>query len=193
MNRETRTKAVNPVLSPGLIPAWVDGRLSPMDKLEVHRRGLRHPAISVFVMRGRDVLMQQRAAVKYHTPGLWTNTCCTHPHWGEAPLDCAQRRLREELGIAGLVLRHAGQVEYRANVTGGLIEHELVEVFLAETDGNLTLHPDPAEVMSLRWQSVEVLQSEIAARPQDFTPWLVIYLEKHATMIFGQSGRPPRD
>ena len=85
------------------IPAWRDGALVAMDKLAVHRLGLRHPAGSVFVLRGGDVLLQRRAAGKYHTPGLWANTCCTHPHWGEAAADCAARRLREELGIAGLL------------------------------------------------------------------------------------------
>ncbi|MFN4172512.1 MAG: isopentenyl-diphosphate delta-isomerase, partial [Pseudorhodobacter sp.] len=66
-----------------LIPAWLDGDLRPLDKLDVHRRGLRHLAVSVFVLSAGKVLIQQRAAGKYHTPNLWANTCCTHPHWGE--------------------------------------------------------------------------------------------------------------
>ena len=78
-----------------LVPAWVDDRLTPVEKLDVHRRGLRHMAVSVFVMRVDHVLLQKRAAEKYHTPGLWANTCCSHPRWGEAPLDCGNRRLRE--------------------------------------------------------------------------------------------------
>ena len=69
---------------PDLIPAWINGTLTPTDKLEVHRRGLRHKAVSVFVLSGDHVLIQQRALTKYHTPGLWANTCCTHPHWDEA-------------------------------------------------------------------------------------------------------------
>ena len=75
---------------------------NPVGKLEVHQRGLRHMAVSVFVLDGHAVLIQQRAAGKYHTPGLWANTCCTHPRWGEEPAACAVRRLREELGITGL-------------------------------------------------------------------------------------------
>ena len=82
------------------IPAWIDGQLQPVDKIEAHERGLRHKAVSVFVMHGGALLLQRRALGKYHTPGLWANTCCTHPHWGEATVDCAVRRLREELGIA---------------------------------------------------------------------------------------------
>ena len=85
-----------------LIPAWVDGRLQPLAKLEVHQRGLRHKAVSVFVIEGPRVLIQKRAAGKYHTPGLWANTCCTHPRWEEEAATCAVRRLREELGISGL-------------------------------------------------------------------------------------------
>ena len=76
-----------------MIPAWVDGRLVPVEKLEVHRRGLRHKAVSVFVMRGDTLLIQQRALEKYHTPGLWANTCCTHPHWNEEPAICAVRSI----------------------------------------------------------------------------------------------------
>ena len=64
-----------------MIPAWVDGDLTPVEKLEAHQLGLKHRAISVFLMRGSEVLLQRRAMVKYHTPGLWANTCCTHPNW----------------------------------------------------------------------------------------------------------------
>ena len=69
---------------------------------------------------------------KYHTPGLWANTCCTHPNWDEAPLDCAHRRLQEELGITDAHLTYRDTVEYRADVGGGLIEHEVVDIFLGE-------------------------------------------------------------
>ena len=72
-----------------MIPAWVDGTLTPVEKIETHVRGLRHKAVSVFIVQGGDILLQQRAMDKYHTPGLWANTCCTHPHWGEAAADCA--------------------------------------------------------------------------------------------------------
>ncbi len=100
-----------------MIAAWVDGALRPVEKLEVHRRGLRHKAVSVFVMRGGETLIQRRALGKYHTPGLWANACCTHPYWGETAVDCALRRLREELGLVGLVPRHRDRVEYRADVS----------------------------------------------------------------------------
>lgn len=167
------------------IPAWVDGRLVAVDKLEVHRRGLRHPAVSVFVIDGDRVLLQRRALGKYHTPGLWANSCCTHPRWGETAPACAARRLREELGIGGLALGHRGRVEYRAAVGGGLVEHEEVDIFLAEAGPGLCPAPDPAEVMALRWATLPALAAGIAAAPDRFTPWLRIYLARHATAIFG--------
>jgi isopentenyl-diphosphate Delta-isomerase len=173
------------------IPAWdADGVLRPLGKLAVHRQGLRHPAVSVFVLRGGEILIQERAAGKYHTPGLWANTCCTHPNWDEAAGDCATRRLWEELGISGLDLRHVGQVEYRADVPGKgetLTEHEVVEVFVGEAGWPLELELDPTEVAHVRWVGLDALRAEIAEHPQAFTPWLRIYLERHAAMIFGQS------
>jgi isopentenyl-diphosphate delta-isomerase len=168
-----------------LIPAWIDGRLQPVDKLEAHRRGLRHPAVSVFVLAGRRVLIQQRALTKYHTPGLWANTCCTHPHWAEDPATCALRRLRQELGITGLSVALAGQVEYRADVGGGLTEHEVVEVFTAEAPVTLPLAPDPAEVAATRWVDLYDLAAETRRWPERFTPWLRIYLSDHLDRIFG--------
>ena len=168
-----------------MIPAWVDGTLQPVEKLAAHQRGLRHKAVSVFVLRGEDILIQQRALGKYHTPGLWANTCCTHPDWGEGAEPCATRRLEEELGITGLPLKHRGQVEYRADVGGGLIEHELVEVFVAQAGNDMPLRPNPDEVMATRWVSHRDLTEQIAQEPAKFTPWLRIYLASHADMIFG--------
>ena len=166
-----------------LIPAWVDGRLTPVEKLDAHRRGLRHLAVSVFVLRGDEILIQRRALGKYHTPGLWANTCCTHPEWTEPAADCAARRLDEELGITDLALDHRGQVEYRAEVGNGLIEHEVVEVFLGHASPDLILTPNPDEVMDTRWITQGALAREIAADPARFTPWLRIYLAEHADMI----------
>lgn len=168
-----------------LIPAWVHGTLTPVDKLEVHRKGLRHKAVSVFVLRGRDVLLQRRALGKYHTPGLWTNTCCTHPHWEEEPAVCAIRRLEEELGITGVVPEHRHRLEYRADVGGGLTEHEVVDVYVAEAGANLTVHANPDEVMDTRWVDCHDLMAEVLRHPERFTPWLRIYLSDHADVIFG--------
>ena len=170
--------------NPDMIPAWVDGELKPVEKLDVHKRGLRHKAVSVFVTRGKDVLIQRRALSKYHTPGLWANTCCTHPLWDEDPAVCAVRRLNEELGITGLVPAYKGHIEYRADVGNGLVEHEEVEVFLAEVHGPLALAPNPDEVMDTRWVSIYDLAAEANRWPERFTPWLRIYLADHMDAIF---------
>ena len=167
-----------------MIPTWKDGLLQPVEKLAAHQMGLRHKAVSVFVMAGTKVLIQQRALGKYHTPGKWANTCCTHPEWGEQNVVCAVRRLDEELGITGLVPDHRGQVEYRADVGDGLIEHEVVEVFVCDTTEDLALALNPDEVMATRWIEMADLRREVGANPAAFTPWLAIYLEKHSGMIF---------
>lgn len=168
-----------------LIPAWEDGTLRPVNKLDVHRRGLRHPAVSVFVVVRNEVLLQRRAAGKYHTPGLWANTCCTHPHWGEDPMICAARRLDEELGITGLTLSHRERVEYRADVGVGLTEHEVVDIYLAEPDERPAVTANPDEVMETRWITLADLRAEVHAEPHRFTPWLKIYLDSHEDRIFG--------
>ena len=167
-----------------MIPAFLDGKLVPVEKLEVHQRGLRHLAISVFVMRGADLLLQRRAAGKYHTPGLWTNTCCTHPHWGEDPVACAQRRLREELGISGLQPRLRDTIEYRADVGNGLTEHELVDILLADAPEGLAVTPNPDEVGAVRWIGLHELDSELQRWPERFTPWMRIYMAQHRAQIF---------
>jgi isopentenyl-diphosphate Delta-isomerase len=168
------------------IPAWVDGALAPVDKLAVHRRGLRHPALSVFVMDGERTLIQRRALTKYHTPGLWANAVCTHPHWDEDMAVAAARRLREELGISGLSLVPRDSVEYRAEVGNGLVEHEVVSLFTAEAEAEtLAVVPVPEEVMDVRWVALDALRDEVAADPAAFTPWLRIYLADHGGQIFG--------
>lgn len=166
-----------------LIPAWVDDVLQPVEKLEVHQRGLRHPAVSVFVVAQDRLLIQQRALEKYHTPGLWANTCCTHPLWDEAPDDCAARRLDEELGMRGLVLEHRGQVEYRATVGQDMIEHEVVDLYLARCETEPEVVPNPAEVRAVEWVKAESLRTAMDAEPDDFTPWLQIYLQDHADKV----------
>jgi isopentenyl-diphosphate delta-isomerase len=167
-----------------MIPAWVDGTLTPVEKLEAHVKGLRHKAISVFVMDGDHLLIQKRAAGKYHTPGLWANTCCTHPEWNESGMDCAQRRLKEELGITGLTLDQRETLEYRAPVGGGMIEHEVVEVFVANAP-DVTWDLNPDEVEAVRWVHTDALTADIVRNPDQFTAWLRIYMTEHKERIFG--------
>lgn len=167
-----------------LIPTWRDGELIAMDKLEAHRRGLLHKAVSVFVLAGEEVLIQRRALCKYHTPGLWANTCCTHPRMDEAPEACAHRRLEEELGLTGLPLEWRERLTYRAEVGNGLIEHERVDVFTARLGSRVTPVPNPEEVMETAWVPLDTLCAEVARDPDAYTPWLRLYLSEHADRIF---------
>ncbi len=170
-----------------LIPAWVDGVLTPVGKLAAHQKGFRHKAVSVFVMAGSKTLIQQRALGKYHTPGLWANTCCTHPHWEEDPLACANRRLQQELGISGLSPVHRDKIEYRADVGNDLIEHEVVDLYTAQADRSLRITPNPDEVLAFEWIEISELKNNVLAQPDLFTPWLKIYLAEHSNRIFNAS------
>jgi isopentenyl-diphosphate delta-isomerase len=160
---------------PGIAP---DGSLFPVEKMRAHRDGIRHLAISIFVFSGDDLLIQRRAASKYHCGLQWANTCCTHPNWEEPLEQAAPRRLHEELGI-DLALRPASIIDYRADVTAGLVEHERVQVFAGITDRKtLMLAPNPDEVCETRWASVPDLAAEAAAAPECFAPWFRIYLDR---------------
>ena len=97
------------VMAPKRIPAIL---VLEVEKLDVHQRGLRHKAVSVFLISENSILLQKRASMKYHTPGLWANTCCTHPSWSEDPIDCAHRRLKEELGIEVSELVYKDKIDY---------------------------------------------------------------------------------
>lgn len=169
-----------------LIPAWVDNKLQPVEKLAVHQRGLKHLAISIFLTSGDRILIQKRAAGKYHTPNLWANTVCTHPHWQEDTATAAHRRLMEELGIQNVSLDFIKQLEYRADVGGGLIEHEMVDVFTAEIPMDHPMAPNPSEVAQTRWITRAELVKQIAKTPANFTPWLRIYMRDHADEILKQ-------
>ena len=171
--------------APIMIPTWVDGVLQPVEKLEAHQRGLKHKAVSVFLISDGKLLIQQRAAGKYHTPGLWANTCCTHPEWDETAAACAVRRLQEELGITGIPLRPRDSIEYRAEVGNGLTEHEVAKVFIGEAPDTLTFTPNPDEVQATRWVQLDTFLQEIEDAPEMFTPWIRIYMRDHHARIFG--------
>lgn len=176
-----------------MIPAWEDGKLKPVEKLDVHVRGLRHKAVSVFVMDGDEILLQRRAFCKYHTPGLWANTCCTHPHWDETAADCAVRRLTEEMGIHGLDLELRDRVEYRADVGNDLTEHEVVDIFIANMEKSSNLVPNPLEVVQTRWMSLSELYDQIEINGDHYTPWLKIYMACYGERIFGERMVPEQN
>ncbi|MCG8446298.1 MAG: isopentenyl-diphosphate Delta-isomerase [Hyphomicrobiales bacterium] len=156
-----------------------DDSLYPIEKIEAHRQGALHLAISVFIFSGDALLIQRRAHHKYHCGGLWANTCCTHPHWGESNKASAKRRLQEELGIASIPLRETTVIEYHADVGGGLSEHERVHVYRGEADRRtLRIDCNQDEVCETRWIEPDALQREMAERPEVFTPWLRIYVAR---------------
>jgi isopentenyl-diphosphate Delta-isomerase len=158
---------------PGIDP---DGALYPIEKMAAHRAGVLHLAVSVFVFDGPLLLIQQRAAGKYHCPGLWANSCCSHPHWGESPAVGARRRLAEELAL-DLEVTPGGVLTYRADVGDGLTEHERVHVYRAEA-GGARVRPNPAEVMAVRWAEPGDLAEEALRTPHRFAPWFRIYLRR---------------
>jgi len=165
-------------VDPAIPAIAADGSLFPMGKLEAHRMGQKHLAVSVFLFAGDQMLIQQRADGKYHSGGLWANSCCTHPHWGESAADCARRRLFEELGM-NVDLRPSAVVDYHADVGRGLTENERVHVFvgdLATTEGVFGFNRD--EVQAVAWIDEHALRKEVAAHPERFTPWLRIYLDR---------------
>lgn len=147
-----------------------DGDLSTMGKMEAHSHGLLHRAISVFIFNDRnELLLQRRAAGKYHSPNKWTNTCCTHPLPGESPLASAQRRLSEEMGLV-VALTEVFTFSYQAEVGGGLIENEFDHVFFG--DSNRNPEPNPTEVSDWTWVTVENLGQELIRNPKEYSPWL---------------------
>lgn len=171
------------------IPALrLDGTLYPVGKLDAHRRALPHLAVSVFLFDavGR-MLIQQRAATKYHCPGFWANACCTHPHWGEALDDAAPRRLREELGII-VPLHRLGSLEYRAPVGRGLVEHEHVTVYASRLGSERPpVSPNPDEVQAIRWERPRRIGARIAHDPSSFAPWFRIYMDRYADFGFEEA------
>jgi len=147
-----------------------EGRLSTMEKIKVHRLGLLHSAVSVFIFNDRNqLLLQKRAVSKYHSPKKWTNTCCTHPSPGETPVIGARRRLSEEMGLVAS-LTEVFTFSYKADVGNGLIENEFDHVFLGVSNQNPS--PNPAEVSDWTWVTIEELEQELIGNPERYSPWL---------------------
>jgi isopentenyl-diphosphate Delta-isomerase len=143
-----------------------------MEKMEAHRKGLLHRAFSLFVFNNKDELMlQQRALTKYHTPGLWTNTCCSHPRPSEKTDDAAHRRLMEEMGFS-CKLEKAFDFVYRAGFENGLTEHEFDHVFVGRYNDNPSINPD--EVNDWKWIDLDELKNDIHDHPLHYTIWFKI-------------------
>ncbi|MBK7384088.1 MAG: isopentenyl-diphosphate Delta-isomerase [Flavobacteriales bacterium] len=146
-----------------------DRELGTMEKMSAHREGLLHRAFSVFVFNANgDLLIQQRAAGKYHSAGLWSNTCCGHPRPGEKVKQAAERRLKEEMGFE-CELTTVLVFTYRAELAEGLSEHELDHVLIGMC--NTTPQPSSAEVADHRYVSRDLLRMELERDPSVFTSW----------------------
>ncbi len=161
-----------------------DRELGTADKLSVHRDGRLHRAVSVFLFDGEGRwLLQRRADGKYHSPGLWSNTACTHPRPGERPAEAASRRLAEEMGVRCL-LRPAFVRVYRAELDGPepLVEHELDHVFVGDFVGQPA--PSPVEVSDWTWAHPDALVDDLDARPERYTPWFRL-LRDEAQQAYG--------
>jgi isopentenyl-diphosphate delta-isomerase len=152
-----------------------DDEIGTEEKLKAHQRGALHRAFSVMIWdsKGR-LLLQRRQIDKYHSGGLWTNSCCGHPRPGEAARDAATRRLGEEMGIT-CRLAPIGTFTYRANLDSGLIEHELVHLFRGVYDGAVA--PDPLECDGFSWSTPEAIRRQISTAPQCFSAWCKKYAE----------------
>lgn len=158
-----------------------DIAIGEMEKIEVHEKALLHRAFSIFVFNSKgDMLLHQRAAGKYHSPGLWTNTCCSHPQPGEEIEASALKRLQEEMGFT-TPLRRAFTFIYKAAFDNGLTEHELDHVFIGRYDGPVA--PNPEEVDDYKYESLAAIKEQIALQPQQFTEWFKIALPKLETWM----------
>jgi len=153
-----------------------DEEIGILEKMEAHEKALLHRAFSVFVFNAKhEMLLQRRALSKYHSAGLWTNTCCSHPRPGEAVADAARRRLKEEMGLE-TPLRYKTQFIYKAPFDNGLTEHELDHVFTGTTNTNPVINPE--EVDTYKWMSVEDIKLAIQQQPEQFTAWFIIAMQK---------------
>ncbi len=153
-----------------------DVQTGTMRKLQAHQEGVLHRAFSIFLLNDKDeLLLQQRADSKYHSGGLWTNTCCSHPMPGEEIHVAAARRLKEEMGIT-TPLQHVFSFTYKADVGGGLTEHEFDHVFIGRYYGDNT--PDPEEVKAQKYLSLDKVAEWIQQEPAKFTEWMKIIFRR---------------
>ncbi len=150
--------------------------LGECDKLEAHRTGTLHSAISVFIFdRDGRWLLQKRTAHKYHSPSLWSNACCSHPAPDEAPATAAERRLEQELGIT-CSLHPAFMFTYRHEMPNGLTENEYDHVFFGDFNGAPA--PDPTEVEDWKWVALHELQCNVEQHPEQYTYWFRELIER---------------
>ena len=158
-----------------------DKQIGLMAKMEAHEKALLHRAFSVFVFNDKkELMLQQRALHKYHTPGLWTNTCCSHQRDGESNLDAGKRRLQEEMGFV-TELEEKTAFIYKAPFENGLTEHEYDHIMVGYFNAEPIINPD--EVASWKWMSLDAVKKDISENPERYTAWFKIIFEKFYKFI----------
>ena len=154
-----------------------DNKLGLMPKMEAHLKGELHRAFSVIIFNTQGkILLQKRASTKYHTPNLWSNTCCSHQREGEDNEKAGKRRLNEEMGFVTKLYNFCSFI-YRIEFSNGLIEYENDHVLLGVFDGNPK--PNPKEVDDWKWIDIDILFDEMRTSPQHYTAWFIIIINKY--------------
>jgi len=154
----------------------MDNVVGEMEKMEAHKKGILHRAFSVFVFDAKNrLLLQRRAFGKYHSPGLWTNTCCSHPRIGESVLQAAHRRLNEEMGF-DCPMDSVFTFIYQAKFDNGLTEHELDHVFIGFSNDVPLINTE--EVDEYKWMTLPEIARSIRLNPESYTVWFRIAFEK---------------
>ena len=158
-----------------------DNQIGLMAKMEAHEKALLHRAFSVFTFNDKgELLLQQRAADKYHSPLLWTNTCCSHQRNGETSLEAGKRRLQEEMGFT-CELEEVFSFIYKAPFDNGLTEHELDHVMIGAYNENPIVNPD--EVESFKWMMLEDVKADLELNPEIYTAWFTIIFKEYYTRL----------
>jgi isopentenyl-diphosphate delta-isomerase len=153
-----------------------DNPVGTMEKMEAHEKGVLHRAFSVFIFNGKgELMLQQRALTKYHSPGLWTNTCCSHPREHENVAQAAHRRLQEEMGF-DCKIEKVFEFTYKADVGQGLTEHEFDHVFIGHYEHEPAINP--AEVHDWKFMNLQAVKKDIEDNPGLYTVWFRIAFDQ---------------
>ncbi|HEU4497377.1 MAG TPA: isopentenyl-diphosphate Delta-isomerase [Flavobacterium sp.] len=153
-----------------------DEQIGLMPKLEAHQKAMLHRAFSIFILNSKnEVMLQQRAFGKYHSPLLWTNTCCSHQREGETNIEAGSRRLFEEMGFS-TELKELFHFIYKAPFDNGLTEHELDHVMIGYFDGDPDINPE--EVESWKWMGIDAVKNDMQQNPELYTIWFKIIFDE---------------
>lgn len=158
-----------------------DNQLGLMEKIEAHEKALLHRAFSVFIFNEKgELMLQKRALHKYHSPGLWTNTCCSHQRHGETNIEAGKRRLEEEMGFI-VDLKESTSFIYKAPFDNGLTEYEFDHILIGHY--NDAPHINPDEVAEWKWMPLSEVKDDIEKRPENYTEWFKIIFDKYYSFL----------